>query len=200
MTMVAELRETRFDPLLARQALLRRLWEANAHPGLIIRLGEIPLHVPVPRLRPACALLLAVLDREASFHVRGPDGERLREYLRFNTGAYATSLESADFVLVTGSAPGGGGSRRGRLETFQDGATVVCAPFSVSTTPAGADVTMSLHGPGIAGERRLSVQGLTGADLAPLFTGDHSSLGVDLWLAAADGHLAVIPRSTRCRE
>src|SRR5919108_6107973 len=88
----AELRETWFDPIVAGPALSRRLLEATACPGRVISLGEIALAVPPPRLRSACALLLAVMDREATFHVLGPHADRMREYLRFNTGAHVADL------------------------------------------------------------------------------------------------------------
>jgi alpha-D-ribose 1-methylphosphonate 5-triphosphate synthase subunit PhnH len=200
MMALAELRETRFDPLFAGQALFRRLLEATARPGLVVPLGEITLAVPSPRLRPACALLLAVMDREVTFHVLGPGTERLREYLRFNTGAHVNDLDAADFVLVTAPGQRWDRVRRGTLEAPHEGATVVCAPTSVASAPAIADVTLRLQGPGIVGETRLSIQGLHGADLAPLVTRRDFPMGVDVWLAAADGCLAVIPRSTRCRE
>jgi len=198
MTALAELREAQFDPLFAGQALFRRILEATARPGLVVPLGDIVLGVPSPRLRSACALLLAIMDREVTFHVSGPGAERLREYLRFNTGAHIVELGAADFVLVTASGAPWEGARRGTLEAPHEGATVVCAPLVVGCAPAAADVTLSVRGPGVAGEARLSIQGLTRDDLAPLWARHEFPLGVDLWLAA-DGHLAVIPRSARCQ-
>ena len=199
MTALAELRETQFDPLFAGQALFRRVLEATARPGLVVPLGDVALAVPSPRLRPACALLLAILDREVSFHVVGPAAERVREYLRFNTGAHVVGQEAADFLLVTASGSRWQGARRGTLEAPHEGATVVCVPSRLGCPPEVADVTLGLQGPGISGEAQLSMQGLRADDLAPLWTRQEFPLGVDLWLAAADGHLAVIPRSTRCR-
>jgi phosphonate C-P lyase system protein PhnH len=196
MMAVADLRETRFDPLFEGQMLLRRLLDATARPGLVVPLGEITLAVPAPALRPACALLLAVMDREVTFHVLGPGAERVREYLRFNTGAHATELGAADFVLVT--APGL--ARDGTLQAPHEGATVVCIPASVSSAAGIADVTLRLQGGGVVGETRLAIQGLRESDLAPLVMRPEGRRGVDLWLAAADGCLAVIPRRTCCHE
>jgi phosphonate C-P lyase system protein PhnH len=200
MMAVADLRETRFDPLFEGQALLRRLLDATARPGLVVPLGEITLAVPAPALRPACALLLAVMDREVTFHVLGPGAERVREYLRFNTGAHVTDLGAADFVLVTAPGLARDDVKLGMLQAPHEGATVVCIPASVSSAAGIADVTLRLQGDGVVGETRLAIQGLRECDLAPLVTRPEGRLGVDLWLAAADGCLAVIPRCTRCHE
>jgi alpha-D-ribose 1-methylphosphonate 5-triphosphate synthase subunit PhnH len=185
MITTAELHEARFDPVFAVHGLLRRVLDATARPGLVVDLGELALTVPPPRLRPACALLLSLMDDEVSFHVLGPDAERIRTYLRFNTGARATVLADADFVLVTASGLPWPDAPR-------EGATVVCVPDSLSNSPAVADVVLRLQGPGIPGERRLFIEGLRRDDLAV-------APGIELWLAAAAGSLAVITRSTRCR-
>jgi alpha-D-ribose 1-methylphosphonate 5-triphosphate synthase subunit PhnH len=63
----------------------------------------------------------------------------------------------------------------------------------------GGEVTLRLTGSGIVGERALSLRGLGILDVAPLVDRGDVPLGVDVWLAGADGHLALVPRSTRCR-
>ena len=93
MILTAELRETAFDPVFGAQAMFRRLLEATARPGLVVSLADVPLVVPPARLRPACVLLLALMDREVTFSVVGPEAETVREYLRFNTGAHATAMD-----------------------------------------------------------------------------------------------------------
>ena len=173
MIMTVELRETAFDPLVGAQALFRRLLEAAAHPGVVIPLGPVPLVVPPARVRPACLLLLALLDREVTFSVVGPEAETLREYLRFNTGARAAAVAAADFVFVTGSGADWSAARRAGLGARRESAPV--------------------------GERALSLRGLGILDVAPLVDRGDVPLGVDVWLAGADGHLALVPRSTRCR-
>jgi phosphonate C-P lyase system protein PhnH len=179
--------------------MFRRLLEATARPGLVVALGEVPLVVPPARLRPACVLLLALMDREVTFSVVGPQAETVREYLRFNTGAHATAVAAADFVLVTASGRDWSGARRGTLEAPHESATVVLTPSHVGGAPGAADVTLRLTGPGIAREASLPLQGLTIFDVAPLVERADFPLGADVWFAGSDGHLAVVPRSTRCR-
>lgn len=202
MISIAALRETCFDPLFAGQAVFRHLLEATARPGHVVSLGEIPLVVPPPRLRPACAVLLAVLDREVTFHVTGPGAAEVRDYLHFNTGAHSTGPEAADFILVTGGSAGVSLDRvrRGTLQAPHESATVVYAPAELEPPAEDADVILVLSGPGIPGERRLRLRGVLGEDFERLREGRTFPLGLDLWLVGADGGLCAIPRSTRWRR
>jgi phosphonate C-P lyase system protein PhnH len=202
MTAAEALRETAFDPALGGQALLRRLLEATITAGLVVPLGETGLQVPPPGLRPACALLLALLDREVTFAVIGMAARWIREYLRFNTGALIGDLEAADFVLVTGPGPSERLDRvkRVRGDGFPRSATVVYAPASLSCEPDAADARLVVvSGPGGVDEPRLNVRGIQPAELDRLAAHAGTPLGVDILLAAADGGLAVLPRSARWR-
>jgi alpha-D-ribose 1-methylphosphonate 5-triphosphate synthase subunit PhnH len=195
----AALYETAFDPIRDAQALFRQLLEATARPGRVLRMVAPPLAVPPSRLRPACALLLAALDVEVGVHVLGPGAAEVAGYLCLNTGARMAPLEEADFVLVTAGESGGRLFRikRGSLEAPHEGATVVYAPDTLEAPPGPGTVRLSLSGPGIAGTAPLAVAGISPAEFAGLQALADFPMGVDLWLAAADGTLAVIPRSTR---
>ena len=200
MTAMAALRETGFDPLAGTQALPNRLLDAMARPGVIVPLGELDIRLPPAPLRPACALLLAVLDREASFTVIGPDARLLREYLRFNTNAAIVPLEEAEFVLVT--APGVVDDRVRSHATADSGRvtrTIVLAPRHVSLTPMPMDVSLVLEEGEAASGPRLWVSGLLPEDFDCL-ADDRETPPVDVWLAAADGDLVVLPRSLRWRR
>jgi alpha-D-ribose 1-methylphosphonate 5-triphosphate synthase subunit PhnH len=202
MISVAALRETRFDPLFAGQANFRHLLEATARPGHVVSLGDVPLVVPPARLRPACAVLLAVLDREVTFHVTGPGASEIRDYLHFNTGSHSTHPEDADFILVTGASAGASldRARRGTLEAPHETATLVYAPAELEPLAEDADVSLVLSGPGITGERRLRLRGVGGEDFERLREDREFPRGLDLWFAAADGGLCAITGSTRWRQ
>jgi len=190
MTVGAEIREVGFDHCLDSQALFRRLLQATARPGTLVDLRPLALTVPPGPLHPACALLLAVLDLEVALHVVGPGAARLSEYLCFNTGAWDAPIEEADFILVTA---------RGTLATPHLGATVVYTPSSLALPSDHDSLLLSLQGPGIAGEARLSVRGIPAEEWGRLQALMDFPLGLDIWLAARDGDLAVIPRSARFR-
>jgi len=193
----AALQETGFDPSVDSQAVFRLLLEATARPGTRVMLGPARLSVQPERLRPACLLLLSILDPEVSLAVLGPDAAALATYLCVNTGVRrATALAEADFVFVTG--PDSQGRIReakcGQLDAPHSGATVVYAPTSLSDA---GPVVLRLTGPGIPKERRLAVTGVSREEWRTLAALRDFPLGVDIWLAAPDACAAVIPRSTR---
>lgn len=146
MMQMARLRETGFDPVFTSQAVFRRILQATARPGTIMSLGEVPLTIPPRNLRPACTLLLALLDPEVGLHVLGPGADEIAEYLRFNTDARRAPLEEADFVLVAGPDSDGriGRVKRGSLLVPHEGATIV---YTVETLGA-------VPGPRTVGSRR----------------------------------------------
>jgi alpha-D-ribose 1-methylphosphonate 5-triphosphate synthase subunit PhnH len=154
----ATVREACFDPLFAGPAISRRLLDAMSRPGAVLPLGEIPLVVPPVGLRAACAVLLAVLDRDVTFHVTDPAASEIRDYLRFNTGARSVSPEQADFVLVAGQSAGA--ALDAIVDTMPDrgdeGVRVVYAPSELDPQETRADVILGLGGADV-GERRLSL-------------------------------------------
>ncbi len=192
----AALREPGFGNASDTQAMFRRLLEATARPGTVVPLGHARLAIPPQRLRPACALLLSILDPEVMLAVEGPEAAGLAEYLRTNTGVRPAALEDADFVVVTGEGSGGRvrGAKCGRLEAPHEGATLVYAPTALGER---GSVLLRLTGPGIPMERRLAVTGIAADEWRVLDSLRDFPMGVDIWLAAPDGRLAVIPRSTR---
>ncbi len=198
MSRAATFRETCFDPLFAGPAISRRLLDAMSRPGAVLPLGEIPLVGPPPDLRAACAVLLAVLDRDVTFHVTDHGASDIRDYLRFNTGARPARPAHADFVLVAGRSAGatldaivGPMPDRG-----DEGVRVLYAPTDFYPHESSADVVLALGGGDAIGEGRLSLGGVAAADFHRLSAGRLTSRPVDLWFASADGRFAAIPRST----
>jgi hypothetical protein len=199
-TAFAALRESAFDPICARHALVHGLLDATARPGSVVPVDVASLVVPPARLRLACALLLAVLDRDDSFHVLGSGAMGIRHYLRFNTGAQTSWLERANFVLVAGASAGAALAQlQGRtLDAWRDRLAIIYAPTSLAASKDAADVRLAVNSPDASGVRTLCLAGVAAEDFDAL---GESRLGVDIWLASADGFLAVIPRSIRwCRE
>jgi alpha-D-ribose 1-methylphosphonate 5-triphosphate synthase subunit PhnH len=194
-------RETWFDPLFAGAAISRTLLDAVSRPATVLPLGDIPLVVPPSGLRPACAVLLAVLDRDVTFHVADAEAADMRDYLRFNTGAHAAAPEDADFVLVVGptAGPALDAIVRAAHEPTDDGVRLVYVPDDLNPLDGRAEVVLELDDAEIYGTRRLTVDGLAAADFARLHTCRATSRPVDLWFVSPDGRLAAIPRTTRWR-
>jgi hypothetical protein len=195
------LREATFDPLRSSGPLLRRLAEATAHPGAVVPLGDIPITLPPPRLRSASALLLALLDRETSVHVHGTHTTSMRDYLRFNTGARASDIEDADFVLVTGGGLGRDARRVGVRSEFSS--TVIYAPLGLRAGAPEArglstddDIALLVVGVGVPRRSTLFVNGVAREDFDALRGSRH---GIGLWFASLAGGLAALPPSATWR-
>jgi alpha-D-ribose 1-methylphosphonate 5-triphosphate synthase subunit PhnH len=194
---VAPLRETRFDPVVAGQSVVRRLLDATANAGTVVGLNGADLVVRPSRLAGACALLLAVLDNDVSVRVLGPDADAIGEYLRFNTGARSAPVEMADFVLVTGRTSDGQISRViGRRRHLDIGPTLVYAPDALRPVAFPDSVTLAVAGPRVGGIRRLHVAGIDREELGRVHALGHASTGIEVWLVSAERTIAVIPRSS----
>lgn len=119
----------------------------------------------------------------------------MAEYLCANTGVRpAATLGEADFVVITGQESGGRvrEAKCGRLEAPHEGATLVYAPTALGE---GGSTLLRLTGPGIPTERRLAVSGIAADEWRILGSLRDFPMGVDIWLAAPDNRMAVIPRS-----
>ncbi len=195
----ADLLERGFDPVFHGQACFRALLTATARLGTPIGLPHVSLEIPDPRHRSACLLLLALLDLEVSLHTLGRGAAMLSDYLAANTGARLAPVESADFVLVLDPDSGGRvvHAKRGCLTAPHEGATLVYAPASLDETAGSGGVVLRLEGPGVGAPRRLGIGGLAGDEIDRWREITDFPTGVDIWLAAADGRVAVIPRSAR---
>src|SRR5262245_42136768 len=193
---VAPLRETRFDPVVAGQSVVRRLLDATANAGTVVALNGADLVVRPSRLAGACALLLAVLDNDVSVRVLGPEADAVGEYLRFNTGAKSAPLETADFVLVTGRTSQGQISRAARRRGHLGiGTPLVCAPDALRPVPFPGAATLAVAGARVGGVHRLHVAGIDREELGRVHALGHSSAGIEVWLVSAERTIAVIPRS-----
>jgi alpha-D-ribose 1-methylphosphonate 5-triphosphate synthase subunit PhnH len=192
-------REIGFDPLLAGPGISRSLLDAMSRPGSVVPLGQLPVAVPPADLRPACAVLLAVLDRDVTLHVTEAATSEMREYFRFNTGARCGSPRDADFVLVVG--PSAGPALDAILDTAPDaadeGVRLIYVPTELDSAHTPPDVVLELDDAESYGERRLAVRGVEAADFDRLHACRSTSRPVDLWFVSIDGWLAAIPRTTR---
>lgn len=183
------LREMTFDPLVGSRAIIRGLREATARPGVAVDMAIPELTVRPTRLRPACAVLLAVLGRDVSLAVVGSDAATVGEYLRFNTGARCAPVVAADFILVT---RGGTWPMAMPAERRERWRTVVLAPDGLGVA-AGAPTSLILVGTGDRDTRRLAVGGITVDEFTVIRAENAHAPSIDVWLVGADDRLAVLP-------
>ena len=192
-------REIQYDEIFDAQAHYRLLLDSMARPGKINVMPSLELTTP-QGIHAAGALVgFALLNSDVSFYVDGSSAEDVSLYLLVNTSAKPAEAEAADYVYLNGTAAAEILYRlkTGTLPYPESSATVIVA---VEELGGETGLVLTLSGPGVDGERRLSVAGLDTALLEALVTiNAEFPLGIDLVLTDPTGRIACIPRSSRVR-
>ena len=192
-------REIQYDEIFDAQAHYRLLLDSMARPGKINVMPSLELTTP-QGIHAAGALVgFALLNSDVSFYVDGPSAEDVSLYLLVNTSAKPAEAEAADYVYLNGTAAAEILYRlkTGTLPYPESSASVIVA---VEELGGETGLVLTLSGPGVDGERRLSVAGLDTALLEALVTiNAEFPLGIDLVLTDPTGRIACIPRSSRVR-
>jgi alpha-D-ribose 1-methylphosphonate 5-triphosphate synthase subunit PhnH len=192
-------REIQYDEIFDAQAHYRLLLDSMARPGKINVMPTLELTTP-QGIHAAGALVgFALLNSDVSFYVDGPSAEDVSLYLLVNTSARPAEAETADYVYLNGIADAEILYRlkTGTLPYPESSATVIAA---VEELGGETGLVLTLSGPGVDGERQLSVAGLNTALLEALVTiNAEFPLGIDLMLTDPTGRIACIPRSNRVR-
>jgi len=165
------------------------LLDVLSRPGKIGRL-DVPDGVPGTALA-ACGLL----DVEVGTHVLADDQD-WAEAVHVATKAPRAHLREARTVIALRpvTADEVAGLSRGSAIDPEYGTRLFTPVESVGF---GATV-LSLHGPGIRGERRLAVDGLPVEVIEALVAANAGfPAGIDTFLVAADGSVVGLPRTTR---
>ena len=192
-------REIQYDEIFDAQAHYRLLLDSMARPGKINVMPTLELTTP-QGIHAAGALVgFALLNSDVSFYVDGSSAEDVSLYLLVNTSARPAEAETADYVYLNGTADADILYRlkTGTLPYPESSATVIAA---VEELGGETGLVLTLSGPGVDGERQLSVAGLNTALLEALVTiNAEFPLGIDLMLTDPTGRIACIPRSNRVR-
>ena len=192
------------------QRVFRVLLDALCRPGTVMPLTTtsatadvVPSALLVPMALAGVEVALAVLAP--------PESPAWANSVAGATGASVVALERADIVVgLRAPSPEEIRSlRRGSDESPELGARLVltCAGLDDGSVATGSDrrVLLDISGPGVAGRRRLGVEGLPVEVFETLILVNREfPLGVDTFLVAsgqADGSALVagLPRSSRVR-
>ena len=192
-------REIQYDEIFDAQAHYRLVLDSMARPGKINVMPSMELTTP-QGIHAAGALVgFALLNSDVSFYVDGPSAEDVSLYLLVNTSARPAEAETADYVYLNGTADADILYRlkTGTLPYPESSATVIAA---VDELGGETGLVLTLSGPGVDGERQLSVAGLDTGLLEALVTiNAEFPLGIDMVLTDPRGRIACIPRSSRVR-
>jgi alpha-D-ribose 1-methylphosphonate 5-triphosphate synthase subunit PhnH len=192
-------REIQYDEIFDAQAHYRLLLDSMARPGKINVMPQLELTTP-RGIHAAGALVgFALLNSDVSFYVDGLAAEDVSLYLLVNSSARPAEAEEADYVYLDGTAAAEILYRlkTGTLPYPESSATVIVA---VEELGGETGLVLTLSGPGVDGERQLTVAGMGTALLEALVTiNAEFPLGIDLVLTDPTGRIACIPRSSRVR-
>lgn len=177
----------------------RSLLQAISRPGRIFRLEALGA---VSSFAATMAIGECLLDPEVSLCVIGNGGaQTFQTVLIGATQVRTESPEAADFIFVCGVQSQGGVrlAKRGRLESPEEGATLV---YCMDSQPAGASdrFRIRLTGPGITGQDGIApeMRGVPVEEFQELMAVNADyPLGVDAFFVRPNGEVMALPRSTR---
>jgi alpha-D-ribose 1-methylphosphonate 5-triphosphate synthase subunit PhnH len=191
----------KLDPVHDIQRAFRELMKSWAYPGEIVDLSAITeaIDIDIPINRTAMLLALVLIDAEVGFCVDSSDPSGDAAAISRLTYGKRREIGDADFVFVLGKDRNAGGpiagARIGTLVDPQLGSTLV-----VEVGELAESGPLVLSGPGIRGERRMSV-GLDPSWIAARAGRNREfPLGVDLVFVDGLGRLASLPRTTQVGE
>lgn len=190
------IREIAYNTVHDSQAHFRKILYAMARPGLCINLDGPDLHPPLDLYRSSASIGLALMDRYVQFYCHNYSSDTTA-YLALNTGAAQGSLKEADFIFVHATEAGYcmQQAKMGSLEYPDESATLIIQVEGFERTDG---LSVQLQGPGIEGQRTISVSGIEPL-LIETFMEVNSEypLGIDCIFAAPDNSIMCIPRTSR---
>lgn len=181
------------EPILDAQRTFRRLLDAMAHPGSIVRVDALP-PAPAPFGPALAAVCLTLLDHETPIWSDLAVDSPALGWLRFHCGVTrSVTREAIRYAIVTRAQELTDLSEFacGDAERPEQSATVI---LEVGTLMAGTG--MRLTGPGIRTEAFFDVKGVSeGFWEARRHQCREYPAGIDL-IFCCGSHLAAIPRTT----
>jgi len=142
---------------------------------------------------------LMLLDSEVRFAVVDEQGVKHEQLISRLTYSRAVGIPEADYIFIPGSAtdalPTFLAARGGNLVNPEQGATIILGADSFNLDAGKSH--LSLSGPGIKTQTRMSVARHPSWIQARTEKNREFPLGVDILLLSADGQLAALPRTTR---
>lgn len=185
------------------QGVFMVLLESLARPGTRHRLPEaLPTRAPAALvLASALAdvdVTVAVLDDSGTEHE--PD-EGWAAALMAATGCRGAPFEDAAMVVALGPVPATTVARLRRGDALHPelGTRLILTGTDIlDADPDRAEIVLDLGGPGVAGTRRVGIDGVDADVLEALLAANADfPAGVDAWIVTPTGDVVGIPRSTR---
>nr|QNO55242.1 hypothetical protein MHJDHPNH_00044 [Methanosarcinales archaeon ANME-1 ERB7] len=187
--------------LFDAQLTFRKVLDAMAKPGKVVKMPNISLNTPTENKYPFL-ILTSLLDHEVGFKVldvkNRENTEDISRYISSNTGSHESSLEDADFILIYDGSSGGTihEMKRGTLEYPDESAILIYDARRI-----GDGVHLTISGPGIRDELEIAIDGIEEEEIRDIVkVNSEFPLGIDVIFSDLYGNIVCLPRSTRVRR
>lgn len=180
----------------------RLLIHANSYPGNVYSIQEFISNnsIDVPFFEPTLLFVYMLLDAEVTFAVVGDKDKEATHLISRLTFAKEIDIESADFIFILSTASETETEQAvkyakiGTLIDPHNAATIICEVDSV--TSGNEEI---LYGPGISGEKRVSLNMFKEWKKLRYKKNIEYPLGIEMYLIDKFGDILALPRTTQVK-
>jgi alpha-D-ribose 1-methylphosphonate 5-triphosphate synthase subunit PhnH len=192
--------ELSYDTVFDAQQHFRLLLDSMSRPGKINTFPTIDI-LPPSGLNQASALTgFALLNADVTYFIAGNNAHDIAGYFLINTGSRQVEIAAADYIFLP-EEYGVDSLEEARIgiPTYpEDSATIIAEAARVSEYPHDGAFAITLKGPGVDGEAKIFISGISTEILG--FVNEQNAeypLGIDLIITDRYNHVLCIPRSSK---
>jgi alpha-D-ribose 1-methylphosphonate 5-triphosphate synthase subunit PhnH len=192
--------ELNYDTVFDAQEHFRVLLDSMSRPGKINMLPAMDIHPPDGLQSSAALTGFALLNSDVSYYIAGKNSADIAKYLLVNTSAQHAEISIADYIFIPEYFYGEElyNARIGTAVYPEDSATIIAQSELISQDPHEGAVTLTLKGPGVNGEAKVYISGLSRYLLDFLkIQNDEYPLGIDMIITDKVNNVMGLPRSNR---
>jgi alpha-D-ribose 1-methylphosphonate 5-triphosphate synthase subunit PhnH len=192
--------EINYDTVFDAQEHFRVLLDSMSRPGKINLLPAMDI-LPPEGLQSAAALTgFALLNSDVTYFIAGKNSAVIAEYLLVNTSSQHAEISVADYIFIPEFFYGEAlyEARVGTAIYPEDSATIIAQSNLISSEPHEGAIELTLKGPGVNGEAKVYISGLS-RDLLDFLKiqNEEYPLGIDMIITDKANNVMGLPRSNR---
>lgn len=190
----------KFDYVHDVQRAYRKLIDSISKPGTMVSLYEESrkLDSVANCNRSILVLMLMLLDAEVTFHILGGETQNISRYINQLTYSKVVPLEEADFIYVLEGADSE--EIEGAIIRCKIGDLVnphLSATLIIEVEKISNHRDLVLSGPGIKGEKYISISGETDWVRLRAEKNIEYPLGIEMYFVDKNYNLLALPRTTK---
>jgi alpha-D-ribose 1-methylphosphonate 5-triphosphate synthase subunit PhnH len=190
----------KFDYVHDVQRAYRKLIDSISKPGTMVSLYEESrkLDSVANCNRSILVLMLMLLDAEVTFHILGGETQNISRYINQLTYSKVVPLEEADFIYVLEGADSE--ELEGAIIRCKIGDLVnphLSATLIIEVEKISNHRDLVLSGPGIKGEKYISISGETDWVRLRAEKNIEYPLGIEMYFVDKNYNLLALPRTTK---